>query len=865
MLDLAAGTYLAYLDVWERSVTGSTTRASASPPSAPTRPRAARWSGRSGCSTSRGSPTPSTATPTCPRRSARSRPHRPDGRARRTSGGSADLCRPTPAGGYVGLENQLYRVHVHDVDAGRPVVLWSRENASVATTWVVVGRRGHPAGGRAPARTPCSGSSPGDWVELYDDSCVLETRPGTLVRLLDAREDRLTLDVATATGSTAITDFPRNPQVRRWDSPGTVAASGDGWLDLEDGVQVRFPAGGTFHRHDYWLVPARSVLADVDWPRDSGGEPLAVPPSGIRHDTGRLAIVTQSAAGLAVDDCRDLFPSLTTLTADDVSVDNDACDLAGVETVQDAIDALCRATDLRRHNRLLHGHGIVCGLAVHCGSGEGDDGDVLTTEERRRAFEEDREAEVLRRFVTVEPGSAIDADGNDLDVTEPIVVDVLRELESLGDRVLDDDGDGEVSLVLRAHGTAGPTAAVTPFEPRTEREWLAGTPHQRHLRGLHRQAADLGARAARPRHRRGPPRLPAAHRPDQPGQRRRQPAVERHGLRVRQRARGARGVLPRPAQAAGERDVLRDVRRRAPLSRLPVVRSRASGRSPGPATTTAPAPAPAATRCGRRVAASTPSSRAPWSTATACARSGWSRGWTPLAGSSSTRDARSSTAAAAVTDIAFSPDGKLVAVAVPTRDGNDTLFRVGEVGDSGVRWRPATTICGVKLVTLATTDADPDHVYAVGLRRTTTEGKAFSLREYTGRRVSGRSRGTTSRTRWARSSRRRTSTPSGTWRSRPRGEAVFTVGADGGTAESYDRIGWLRLPDQASLAGASAARHRGPTTSPSSSTAVLRRDVGLGRHRQRAATARSPVRAGQRPAGGERARRGPAGGSRSSP
>ena len=75
-----------------------------------------------------------------------------------------------------------------------------------------------------------------------------------------------------------------------------------------------------------------------------------------------------------------------------------------------------------------------------------------------------------------------------------------------------------------------------------------------------------------------------------------------------------------------------------------------------------------------------------------------------------------STAADAATDVAFSPDGKLVYVTVPTRDGNDTLFRVGEVGDVAIRWRPASTICGVKLVTLATTAPTHEHVYAVGLR-----------------------------------------------------------------------------------------------------------------------------------------------------
>ena len=124
--------------------------------------------------------------------------------------GSDELCRPTPAGGYVGLENQLYRVHVHQVDAERPVILWSRENASVVTTWVstVASDVLEVAG---IGKDAVLGFQPGDWVELYDDTCVLNSRPGTLVRLLNAKEDRLTLDPATASGSTDIGDFPLNP------------------------------------------------------------------------------------------------------------------------------------------------------------------------------------------------------------------------------------------------------------------------------------------------------------------------------------------------------------------------------------------------------------------------------------------------------------------------------------------------------------------------------------------------------------------------------------------------------------------------------------------------------------------------------
>src|SRR6185369_17257772 len=121
--------------------------------------------------------------------------------------------------------------------------------------------------------------------------------------------------------------------------------------------------------------------------------------------TGRLAIVTRSASGLDVADCRDLFPSLTSLSADDVSVSNDVCLLPGVRTVQDAIDALCRSNDLRRHNRLLHGYGIVCGLAVHCGDTSQVDARrkpavQLTTDERRGLFTSDNVTQLRKEFPT---------------------------------------------------------------------------------------------------------------------------------------------------------------------------------------------------------------------------------------------------------------------------------------------------------------------------------------------------------------------------------------------------------------------------------------------------------------------------------
>ena len=159
---------------------------------------------------------------------------------------------------------------------------------------------------------------------------------------------------------------------------------------------------------------------------------------------------------------------------------------------------------------------------------------------------------------------------------------------------------------------------------------------------------------------------------------------------------------------------------------------------------------------------------------------------------------KGSDTAAAVTDVAISPDGKLIYVAVPTRDGNDTLFRVGEIGETVVHWRPATTICGVKLVTLATTEADRDHVYAVGLRRKTTQGKAFSLREFTGAGIWRIPSGEVPDGLGPLPATASLNTV-GHLAISPAGEAVFTCGTAGGTAERYDSLVSMMVPGDALL------------------------------------------------------------------
>src|SRR5207248_676741 len=93
-----------------------------------------------------------------------------------------------------------------------------------------------------------------------------------------------------------------HPLLRRWDHHSPANAEGtslkivdDGalpivegpWIDLEDGVQVRFEGvrgdghtiPGTYRRGDYWQIPARTITGDVEWPQDNNG-PVSKAPDG---------------------------------------------------------------------------------------------------------------------------------------------------------------------------------------------------------------------------------------------------------------------------------------------------------------------------------------------------------------------------------------------------------------------------------------------------------------------------------------------------------------------------------------------------------------------------------------------------------
>jgi hypothetical protein len=311
----ASGVYLAYLDVWERPITSledpAIREVALGGPDTATRTHRV-WQVRTVRVGDSGTPA------TCGDSFAAY-----DAAIAPSTGRLAARAEPDPAAdgpcvlpedaGYRSLENQLYRVECR-VAGTRATArfVWSRENGSVATAWL--GQNGPELTVSSAGPDLAHGFANGDWVELIDEGRELRGEAGTLVRVLTVRGNVLTIDPATATGTTTFAQFPSQPRIRRWDGDGVFAASGDNWVPLEQGVQVRF-AAGSYRVGDYWMIPARTNTANVDWPREGGGAPRLLPPMGIAHAYGRLALIDfDGTATLSVTDCRSLFPPLTGLT-----------------------------------------------------------------------------------------------------------------------------------------------------------------------------------------------------------------------------------------------------------------------------------------------------------------------------------------------------------------------------------------------------------------------------------------------------------------------------------------------------------------------------------------------------------------------
>jgi hypothetical protein len=246
---------------------------------------------------------------------------------------SPDPCEVPESAGYKGLENQLYRVEIHQGSraangtAQKATWKWSRENGSVLAPLTRIAGDTLTLTSLGP--DDHLGFRKDDWVEILDDACELEDRPGQLRKVIDFSPEQRTLQLQSAVTALATgAQFPndvdpsRHPKVRRWEGTDDVVANK--WLPLESGVQVRFDnAGADYRTGQYWQIPARAATAtavagDIEWPCDLDTDgspdprkPQSLPPRGIEHHYCRLGVIAVAAGGVTAQaDCRCLWPSL---------------------------------------------------------------------------------------------------------------------------------------------------------------------------------------------------------------------------------------------------------------------------------------------------------------------------------------------------------------------------------------------------------------------------------------------------------------------------------------------------------------------------------------------------------------------------
>lgn len=241
----------------------------------------------------------------------------------------ADACVTSPDSKYRGAENQLYRVEVHRGGiAGEATIKWSRDNASISTTWL--GTSGYDLEvGNA------RGFSQGNWVELTDDIAELRGTPGVLARLSKVEGGSLSVDPeSSGADALAWSGAAKNPTVRRWDhfatedtvleedgsiliteTPIGTADAAATWMDLEDGIQIQFAEGGEYRSGDYWLIPARVETGNIEWPEalsDPPGSLAAhVPPHGVIHYYAPLGFVNWVSEQLKIKSCYCEFEPLS--------------------------------------------------------------------------------------------------------------------------------------------------------------------------------------------------------------------------------------------------------------------------------------------------------------------------------------------------------------------------------------------------------------------------------------------------------------------------------------------------------------------------------------------------------------------------
>ena len=215
------------------------------------------------------------------------------------------------APGYRRLENQLYRIEIHEGNAAHEshpqgskeaTYKWAYDNASaiaaiedVTENRIAVRQIGPNSG---------LGFKKGQWIEITDSHRELMGKSGQLLQI--ASIDPITNEILVEE-SVATPDYRLHPKIRLWNGTGKIQTTGS-WTPLDSSVEVRF-SDGLYKRGDSWQIPARMATGDIEWTRRSDGTPIPQYPVTVRHHYARLAHVIRYKQ-TTVQDRRRHFPTL---------------------------------------------------------------------------------------------------------------------------------------------------------------------------------------------------------------------------------------------------------------------------------------------------------------------------------------------------------------------------------------------------------------------------------------------------------------------------------------------------------------------------------------------------------------------------
>lgn len=254
-----------------------------------------------------------------------------------TSEAGADCgCQPVAAAGYQGVENQLYRVEIHQGgDETTATFKWSRDNGFVESAVTDIAGQTVTVDSLGPDAN--LGFQPQQWVELSDDNNLFgqtPNQPGALYQIQTIQPADPSMTLA---GSVVPVHPAQHARVRRWDQTGPSASaagiplSAGTQIPLENGIEICF-SEGNYRSGDYWTIPARTATGTIDWPPCGSDGNSYQPASAIRVRQAPLACIHWVPERLpvraavetfrprpplgryTVDDCRLLFSPLTDLT-----------------------------------------------------------------------------------------------------------------------------------------------------------------------------------------------------------------------------------------------------------------------------------------------------------------------------------------------------------------------------------------------------------------------------------------------------------------------------------------------------------------------------------------------------------------------